>query len=115
MKSIIYKVATVTMVFIFLVAFTFKSDFNEHESKDLFFKDQMAYLLKDGGVWETPNPEFDPDTEYSAKAYRYAWEKGIHGQNLRLKIESDILGVGWYTMWNGYYLWDPTQVSNCLS
>ncbi len=74
-------------------------------SKEIFFNKQATYLLQNGGIWEAVNPNFDSTKQYSARAFRYRMSKGIHGENLRIKIESDIAGVGWFTSWDGYYLW----------
>lgn len=78
----------------------------EPTAKDLFLK-EMTYLMADGGVWETENPNFKEDEQYSAKTYKYKMSKGIHGEQFRIGILSDINSVGWWTSWDSYFLWHP--------
>ena len=61
-------------------------------SKEMFLK-QMAYLMADDGIWEADNPAFNKDEQYSAKAYKYEMSKGVHGEQFRIKILSDINGL----------------------
>ncbi len=76
--------------------------------KEMFLK-QMAYLMADGGVWETENPNFKEDEQYSAKTYKYEMSKGVHGEQFLIEILSDINSVGWWTSWDSYFLWHPVK------
>ncbi|MEP5610957.1 MAG: hypothetical protein ABJP45_01845 [Cyclobacteriaceae bacterium] len=78
-------------------------------SKELFFKKQASYLLQEGGIWEAVNPTYQKDKQYDARVFRYEVEKGVHGENIQLKIVSDLNDIGWYTSWDGYYLWQPQR------
>ncbi len=81
----------------------------QKSTKDIFFNHQAKYLMRDGGYWETVNPEFSKEVQYSARSFRYEISEGIHNQQLKLKIKSDIKDVGWYLSWDGYYLWNPRR------
>ncbi len=78
-------------------------------AKDLFFKKHVPYLLDNEGTWECENPSYQKETKYSAKTFRYVFEKGVHGENLVLNIYSDLNDVGWFTSWKAYYLWHPQK------
>ncbi len=78
-------------------------------TKALFISDHMEYLMKDGGIWVAENPHYKKDEQYSAKTFKYEMTKGVHGENYRIKILSDLNSIGWYTSWDGYYLWSTVE------
>lgn len=85
-----------------------KSEPQETE-KTVFIEKHMKYLMADGGIWEAKNPNYKKDEQYSAKTYKYEMTKGVHGEQFRIKIFSNLNDVGWWTSWDGYYLWNPVK------
>ena len=106
MKSL-FRVILFLAIAIESTTLSYAQDSTSH--KKTFFETQVAYLMKEGGEWEAINPKYSKDVKYDAKSFRYQLENGVHAENIRLKINSDVNGVGWYTSWNGYYLWHPLR------
>lgn len=109
MRSMSYLVSLL-LVCILSSEFTLaqKADLSDEEG-NRFFREQMSYLIKDGGTWLAENPDYDENKQYAARSFKYEITSGIHGDHFRIRILSDIKGLGWWISWDGYYLWDPVN------
>lgn len=60
-------------------------------------------------TWVAKNPTYDDTLTYSAKSYKYQFEKGIHQEHLKVIIYADMNTIGEQKVWEGYQLWDAAQ------
>jgi hypothetical protein len=72
------------------------------------FLDRIEFLLRGGGRWTAPNPDYNSATQGSPTAFGYRFTEGYAPGVLKLQITGS-LGDKNYLFWDGFYAWHPLR------